>query len=113
MTNRQRLSRKSKNKGYKGEKEVEKALSDTGVQVFRDGRSHKRDIYLWPHTAMEQVAEVKMRADGFKEIYKWIEGADLLFIRRDHDEWLVVMRMPKFKTWLHVIEQVRKRIMGG
>src|SRR5690606_301584 len=35
--------------------------------------------------------ECKKRADGFKEIYRWLEGNDLLVIGADRKEPLAVM----------------------
>lgn len=35
--------------------------------------------------------ECKKRADGFKEIYRWLGGNDVLVIAADHSEPLAVM----------------------
>jgi hypothetical protein len=36
-------------------------------------------------------AEVKCRGDGFKELYLWLDGADLLVVKADRLEPLVVL----------------------
>jgi hypothetical protein len=35
--------------------------------------------------------EVKCRGTGFGQLYKWLTGADILVIKRDRDEPLVVL----------------------
>jgi hypothetical protein len=40
--------------------------------------------------------EVKARHDGFKELYKWIEGKDLLALKADRRDFLMVMRLDDF-----------------
>ena len=37
------------------------------------------------------VTEVKCRADGFREMYKWLIDRDILIIRADRSEPLVVL----------------------
>ena len=34
---------------------------------------------------------MKCRADGFRELYKWLEARDLLIVRADRKEPLVVL----------------------
>src|SRR5262245_20720625 len=35
--------------------------------------------------------EVKCRGDGFRELYKWLNGVDLLIVRSDRSEPLVII----------------------
>lgn len=44
------------------------------------------------------LGEVKVRGDGFKELYRWLEhdGADFLALRADRKEWLVVLPFALF-----------------
>ena len=44
----------------------------------------------------EWVLEVKCRANGFKEIYKWIENNDALIIKADNKKALAVLDMNDF-----------------
>jgi hypothetical protein len=37
--------------------------------------------------------EVKSRADGFRELYSWLVGRDVLIVKADREEPLVVVRM--------------------
>ena len=40
--------------------------------------------------------EVKARADGFKEIYKWLKPATILFLKADRQDALAVIRLKDF-----------------
>ena len=37
--------------------------------------------------------EVKARADGFRELYGWLDGRDVLIVKADRQEPLVIVRM--------------------
>ncbi len=54
------------------------------------GGSYTGDITV-PLLGIDRVAEVKVRANGFREIYKWLDARDLLIIRADRREPLVVV----------------------
>ena len=41
--------------------------------------------------------ESKVRANGFKQIYNWLDGNDALAIKADGKEWLVVVPL---KEWV-------------
>ena len=43
-----------------------------------------------------RTVEVKIRADSFKILYKWIEPVDILVIRADRQEPLVVITLQDF-----------------
>lgn len=40
--------------------------------------------------------EVKRRRNGWQELYKWLDGADVLAVRADRRPWLVVMPLDRF-----------------
>jgi Holliday junction resolvase len=40
--------------------------------------------------------EAKVRADGFKTLYDYIDGNDMAIVGRDRDEPLIVMRLGDF-----------------
>ena len=44
-----------------------------------------------------RTVEVKIRAGGFKRIYAWLEPVDILVIRADRQEPLVVITLEDFK----------------
>lgn len=91
--------RKSKSKGYRTEHVLEKLLKDAGFKAERiplsgaQGGSFTGDILI-----EGKLAEVKARANGFKELYKWLEGKDLLFLKADYKGYLVVIRIEDFIT---------------
>ena len=37
--------------------------------------------------------EVKARADGFRELYCWLNGRDVLVVKADRKEPLVIVRL--------------------
>lgn len=42
--------------------------------------------------------EVKVRRDGFKQLYGWLEKSDALAVRADRKQWLVVMPIDRFMS---------------
>jgi hypothetical protein len=44
-----------------------------------------------PLLGSDKVVEVKCRADGFRELYRWLEGRDLLVVKADRRDPLVVL----------------------
>jgi hypothetical protein len=40
---------------------------------------------------IDRIAEVKVRSNGFRELYAWLEARDLLIVRADRREPLVVL----------------------
>jgi hypothetical protein len=92
------MGKKSRDKGYRLEHELVLKLNEMGFKAERvplsggAGGSFTGDLII-----NGKKAEVKGRAAGFKEIYKWLEPVDYLFIRADRQEWLVVMRLKDFK----------------
>jgi hypothetical protein len=46
-----------------------------------------------PVQGRDLIAEVKARADGFRELYGWLDGRDVLIVKADRQEPLVVVRL--------------------
>src|SRR6516164_10508062 len=44
-----------------------------------------------PLLGVDRRVEVKSRGSGFKQLYEWLNGADLLIVRADRSEPLVVV----------------------
>lgn len=79
-------------------------LNDAGLAAKRVPLSgamadYKNDITL-PWLSKIARAEVKARADGFKEIYKWLEPVKVLFLKANRKEGLAVMRLSDFSELL-------------
>ncbi|HON72403.1 MAG TPA: hypothetical protein PK512_03660 [bacterium] len=92
------MGKKSRDKGYRLEHELVEKLKELGLEAERvplsgaGGGSFSGDLIV-----EGKIAEVKGRKDGFKSLYKWLEERDILFIRADRKEWLVVVRLKDWK----------------
>ena len=51
------------------------------------------DIML-PFLGRDLCVEVKARADGFRELYSWLNQRDVLIVKADRQEPLVIVRLP-------------------
>jgi len=92
------MGKKSRQKGYRLENELAGILREMGLNAERiplsgaGGGSFSGDLIV-----NGKIAEVKGRKDGFKSLYSWLEGRDILFIRADRKEWLVILRLKDWK----------------
>jgi Holliday junction resolvase len=88
--------RASRQKGDRAERAVVKFLQDRGFASERvplSGSARGRfggDVSI-PLLGRDMRAEVKVRANGFQKLYGWLENADLLIVRADRAEPLVVI----------------------
>jgi hypothetical protein len=46
-----------------------------------------------PVLGLDRRVEVKCRGTGFAQLYKWLAGADMLVVKRDRDEPLVILSL--------------------
>lgn len=69
----------------------------SGSVVYR-GNSSDLDVYAFGPDAAPLVGEVKARASGrgFTMLERWMSDADVLFLRRDRQEPIVVL---PWKSW--------------
>jgi len=86
--------RRSRNKGYRIERELVLKHKEAGIPCKRVPLSGAQEGY--PGDLMVEdkyLAEVKARASGsgFKTLERWLGENDLLFLRRDRADPLVVM----------------------
>jgi Holliday junction resolvase len=92
------LSKKSIRKGYRLEHELEEKLKELGFDAQRVPLSGQSGGLFSGDLIIDgKIAEVKGRGDGFKNLYRWLEGKDLLFVRADRKEWLVIQRLKDWK----------------
>jgi Holliday junction resolvase len=88
--------RASRAKGNRVERALVRILQDHGFGAERvplsgsAGGSYLGDVTV-PLLGADRVVEVKARKDGFRELYKWLEERDLLVIKADRREALVVI----------------------
>jgi hypothetical protein len=59
-----------------------------------------------PLLGVDRIIEVKARRDGFREFYSWLDRRDVLVVRADRREPLVVLP-------LRLAVEIAKRAEGG
>ena len=90
--------RRSRYKGARTERGIVKALLGNGIAAVRVplsgavGGRFAGDIVL-PLLGRDLCVEVKARAAGFRELYSWLAERDVLIVKADRQEPLVVLRM--------------------
>ena len=64
------------------------------------------DIYALGQDAAPLVAEVKARKDGqgFVQLERWLGGFDLLFLRRNNAEPMILL---PWRVWAELLKRVR------
>lgn len=86
------MGRSQRDKGARAEREFARLIGGERVPLSgAAGGSYTGDV-----VGMGLKWEVKRRADGFRELYKWLNGKDALAVRADRREWLVVMPLERF-----------------
>jgi Holliday junction resolvase len=90
--------RRSRSKGARTERSIVNALKANGITAVRVplsgavGGGFAGDIVL-PLMGRDLCVEVKVRAEGFRELYCWLDGRDVLIVKADRQEPLVVVRL--------------------
>jgi Holliday junction resolvase len=90
--------RASRQKGNRTERGLVRALQDSGFAAERvplSGAARGRfggDVSL-PLLGVDRRVEVKCRGNGFRELYRWLDGADLLIVKADRRTPLVVLKL--------------------
>jgi Holliday junction resolvase len=101
-------------KGNRVERELVALLQRAGIAAERvplSGAARGRfggDVSV-PILGVDRRVEVKCRRDGFRELYKWIAGADFLIVRADRRELLVVAALKFAVEVVTMAEQGRTR----
>lgn len=99
----------SRDKGNRVERFVVNALQDAGFGAERvplSGATHGRfggDVSM-PLGGKDLRGEIKCRAEGFANLYSWIEGADFLVLKADRKEPLVVLRGSSALSYAKLVE---------
>ena len=89
-----RSGRASRRKGARNELALVRFLQNAGFAAEKTSRTgySGRDISV-PLLGRDLKCEAKVRGNGFRKLYDWIEGNDFLIVRSDRKEPLVVIRM--------------------
>jgi hypothetical protein len=83
---------KSRRKGMRVENEIVHRLQESGFAAEKISGMYKPGPDLTvPLLGIDRRVEVKSRADGFRELYKWLQDRDFLVVRADRQEPLVVL----------------------
>lgn len=99
------MSKMSKNKGYRGERDLVKALEIYGINARRQPLSgsatpdNPGDVVI-PQWFGNQAVEVKYREDLSSRLWAWLDPAPALFLRRRHKRWIMVMDLQKLIDWV-------------
>jgi Holliday junction resolvase len=108
--------RSPRRKGDTVEREIVRKHVDLGVHAERyplsgasrfRGAGHDVDVYAFGKDAAPLVAEVKSRkcGAGFVTLEQWLADFDLLFLRRNHADPIVVV---PWRVWARLLQQVRR-----
>jgi hypothetical protein len=91
-----RGGRASRDKGNRFERAIVRLLQDQGLAAERvplsgaAGGSYLGDLTV-PVIGRDLVVEAKSRATGFSQLYSWLEGRDVLVIKADRRDALVIL----------------------
>jgi hypothetical protein len=99
------MGKSQRQKGYRGEYYLVRYLKEHGLDVKRIPLSGATDYKKGDIEVEGYTGEVKLRKNGFKELYKWLENADVLFVKADRKEYLAVMPVGLFKDLLLTLKK--------
>jgi hypothetical protein len=86
--------RRSRDKGARTERAIVRLLQGQGIVAEKISGMYKPGADLRvPLLAVDRAVEVKCRAAGFRQLYDWLNGRDLLIVKANRRESLVVVRM--------------------
>ena len=93
----------SRDKGYRVENNLRKQiLTYENMECIRvplsGGASIKGDLIFNKKGGEKWQAEVKARADGFKNIYKWLTDVEILILKADNKKALAVLDLDDLLT---------------
>lgn len=92
------MGKRSRDKGSRTEREFAKLIGGQRVPLSGAMTGYKGDVI-----GLGMTWECKARKDGFKTLYKWLDGEnDALAVKADRKEWLVVMPLDQFKKMVGV-----------
>jgi hypothetical protein len=110
------MSKSQRDKGLRAEREIVDRHKAVGIFCERyplsggsrfRGSGHDIDLYPFGREAAPFVAEVKARKNGsgFTQLEKWLGEYQVLFLRRDRADPLVLL---PWSTWEALLEKVRR-----
>lgn len=87
------MGKAQRDKGNRSERDFARRIGGHRIPLSGSMAGYKGDVQ-----GLGLVWECKVRKDGFKQIYQWLEheAKDALAIKADRKDWLVVMPLEKF-----------------
>jgi Holliday junction resolvase len=86
------MSRASRDKGNRTERAIVHLLQERGFAAEKISGMYKPGCDLSiPLLGVDHKTEVKCRARGFGQLYDWLENAEILIVKADRREPLVVV----------------------
>jgi hypothetical protein len=97
------MGKSQRDKGKRNEVALVNLLKEAGLDARRvplSGQGQKENEFagdiVIPTRAGRFRIEAKLRADGFRELYKWIDGNHGVVVRADRKPALMVVRLSDF-----------------
>lgn len=84
--------RASRDKGSRTERTIVRLLQENGFAAEKISGMYKpgSDISI-PLLGVDRRCEVKARGDGFRQLYRWLEHAEILIVKADRLKPLVIV----------------------
>ena len=109
--------RKAQRKGYVEENNLVNKHKEIGIRAERvplsgaanhDGNGGDIDLYLFGENGEKTKTEVKARGngEGFTMLEKWLGDHELMFLKRNRREAMVVVDWP---LWVKILEALIER----
>jgi Holliday junction resolvase len=85
---------RSRDKGARTERAIVRLLQGEGFAATKISGMYKpgADISM-QLLGSDRAVEVKCRAAGFRQLYEWLDERDVLIVKSDRQEPLVVVRL--------------------
>lgn len=91
------MSRAQRDKGARFERQIVNLLTEAGIEAKRIPLSGttwlKGDLLIG-----NELAELKKRGNGFKQLYDWLNESRYLIVAADRKEPLMIMRLSDWIT---------------
>jgi Holliday junction resolvase len=112
------MGKKSRDKGARNERGLVNDLLALGVEAERvplsgsAGGSFTGDVRVNVPVLGELLAEAKVRASGFRQLYQWLDGVDVLFVRADRQPAIVCLPWSTWERVLTVLKEMASPVVG-
>jgi hypothetical protein len=83
---------RSRDKGNRVERAIVRTLTANGIAARKVSGMYRAGIRV-RLLGVDHAVEVKCRGDGFRELYAWLRNRDVLIVKADRQEPLVVLRL--------------------